>query len=267
MLRNINFKRGYVSPLKRFPVASTGTRTSSSPPAWWSCPHFAPPTWTDLSPSRCSGSSPYTPSTRSSADVASNTTVSCTVMASVVFIIRDFSSCSTLRFSVCSCDLWNNLLHNRVRMLLSSFLLAFHATPNVYKRKNKEIRMETEPCGADCFLLQVCQAHNPATCSCILSNDVFIVYSLSRFLFCFVSLPCPPLKKGAKEFVDQNMIRPQRSRRCRKQQRSTVSSCPGPSGSTEEGKEGDSDHESTSSSGTGLRSHKGAAFETIWCCV
>uniref|UniRef100_A0A8C9VVN8 [histone H3]-lysine(27) N-trimethyltransferase n=1 Tax=Scleropages formosus TaxID=113540 RepID=A0A8C9VVN8_SCLFO len=35
------------------------------------------------------------------------------------------------------------------------FLHPFHATPNVYKRKNKEIRVETEPCGLDCFLLQV----------------------------------------------------------------------------------------------------------------
>uniref|UniRef100_A0A8C1X4D9 [histone H3]-lysine(27) N-trimethyltransferase n=2 Tax=Cyprinus carpio TaxID=7962 RepID=A0A8C1X4D9_CYPCA len=34
------------------------------------------------------------------------------------------------------------------------FLHPFHASPNVYKRKNKEIRMETEPCGLDCFLLQ-----------------------------------------------------------------------------------------------------------------
>uniref|UniRef100_A0A3B5AE23 [histone H3]-lysine(27) N-trimethyltransferase n=1 Tax=Stegastes partitus TaxID=144197 RepID=A0A3B5AE23_9TELE len=88
------------------------------------------------------------------------------------------------------------------------FLHPFHATPNVYKRKSKEIRMETEPCGVDCFLLQ----------------------------------------KGAKEFVDQNMLRSQRSRRRRKQQRPTSSSCPGPSGSAEEGKEGDSDHETTSSS-------------------
>lgn len=32
---------------------------------------------------------------------------------------------------------------------------AFHASPNVYKRKTKEIRKETEPCGLDCFLLQV----------------------------------------------------------------------------------------------------------------
>uniref|UniRef100_A0A673BJ60 [histone H3]-lysine(27) N-trimethyltransferase n=1 Tax=Sphaeramia orbicularis TaxID=375764 RepID=A0A673BJ60_9TELE len=88
------------------------------------------------------------------------------------------------------------------------FLHPFHATPNVYKRKTKEIRMETEPCGVDCFLLQ----------------------------------------KGAKEFVDQNMLRSQRSRRRRRQQRPTSSSCPGPSGSTEESKEGDSDHETTSSS-------------------
>lgn len=33
---------------------------------------------------------------------------------------------------------------------------AFHATPNVYKRKNKEIKIEPEPCGSDCFLLLVC---------------------------------------------------------------------------------------------------------------
>uniref|UniRef100_A0A8B9HMB3 [histone H3]-lysine(27) N-trimethyltransferase n=1 Tax=Astyanax mexicanus TaxID=7994 RepID=A0A8B9HMB3_ASTMX len=32
------------------------------------------------------------------------------------------------------------------------FLHPFHASPNVYKRKSKEIRMETEPCGIDCFL-------------------------------------------------------------------------------------------------------------------
>uniref|UniRef100_A0A668AAU6 [histone H3]-lysine(27) N-trimethyltransferase n=1 Tax=Myripristis murdjan TaxID=586833 RepID=A0A668AAU6_9TELE len=89
------------------------------------------------------------------------------------------------------------------------FLHPFHATPNVYKRKSKEIRMETEPCGLDCFLLQ----------------------------------------KGAKEFVDQNMLRSQRSRRRRRQQRPPSSSCAGPSaGSAEEGKEGDSDRETTSSS-------------------
>uniref|UniRef100_A0AAX7UB66 [histone H3]-lysine(27) N-trimethyltransferase n=1 Tax=Astatotilapia calliptera TaxID=8154 RepID=A0AAX7UB66_ASTCA len=85
------------------------------------------------------------------------------------------------------------------------FLHPFHATPNVYKRKNKEIRMETEPCGVDCFLLQ----------------------------------------KGAKEFVDQNMLRSQKSRRRRRQPRPTSSSCPGPSGSAEEP---NSDHETTSSS-------------------
>uniref|UniRef100_A0A7N6FL27 [histone H3]-lysine(27) N-trimethyltransferase n=1 Tax=Anabas testudineus TaxID=64144 RepID=A0A7N6FL27_ANATE len=88
------------------------------------------------------------------------------------------------------------------------FLHPFHTTPNVYKRKSKEIRMETEPCGVDCFLLQ----------------------------------------KGAKEFVYQNMLRSQRSRRRRRQQRPTSSSCPGPSGSAEEGNKDDSDHETTSSS-------------------
>uniref|UniRef100_A0A8C2ZT12 [histone H3]-lysine(27) N-trimethyltransferase n=1 Tax=Cyclopterus lumpus TaxID=8103 RepID=A0A8C2ZT12_CYCLU len=88
------------------------------------------------------------------------------------------------------------------------FLHPFHATPNVYTRKSKEIRIQTEPCGVDCFLLE----------------------------------------KGAKEFVDQNMLRSQRSRRRRKQQRPTSSSCPGPSASFEEGQEACSDHETTSSS-------------------
>ncbi|XP_041812845.1 histone-lysine N-methyltransferase EZH1 isoform X5 [Chelmon rostratus] len=96
------------------------------------------------------------------------------------------------------------------------FLHPFHATPNVYKRKSKEIHMETEPCGVDCFLLQ----------------------------------------KGAKEFVDQYMLRSQRSRRRRRQQRPTSSSCPGPSGSAEEDKQGESDHETTSSSGGSLISQE-----------
>uniref|UniRef100_A0A674MAU6 [histone H3]-lysine(27) N-trimethyltransferase n=1 Tax=Takifugu rubripes TaxID=31033 RepID=A0A674MAU6_TAKRU len=83
------------------------------------------------------------------------------------------------------------------------FLHPFHATPNIYKRKNKEIHIETEPCGENCFLLQ---------------------------------------------FVDQNMLRSQRSRRHRRQQRPNLSNCPGPSQSAEESKPGDSDHETTSSS-------------------
>ncbi|XP_036379279.1 histone-lysine N-methyltransferase EZH1 isoform X1 [Megalops cyprinoides] len=87
------------------------------------------------------------------------------------------------------------------------FLHPFHATPNVYKRKNKEIRVETDPCGLDCFLLQ----------------------------------------KGAKEFADQNMLRAQRSRRRRRQPRPPSSSCAG-SSSAGDSKEGDSDHETTSSS-------------------
>uniref|UniRef100_A0A8B9HIN1 [histone H3]-lysine(27) N-trimethyltransferase n=1 Tax=Astyanax mexicanus TaxID=7994 RepID=A0A8B9HIN1_ASTMX len=88
------------------------------------------------------------------------------------------------------------------------FLHPFHASPNVYKRKSKEIRMETEPCGIDCFLLQ----------------------------------------KGAKEFADQYMLRSQRSRRRRRQIRPSSSAGPAPSSSAEEGKDGDSDHETTSSS-------------------
>uniref|UniRef100_A0A4W4EPJ2 [histone H3]-lysine(27) N-trimethyltransferase n=1 Tax=Electrophorus electricus TaxID=8005 RepID=A0A4W4EPJ2_ELEEL len=88
------------------------------------------------------------------------------------------------------------------------FLHPFHASPNVYKRKSKEIRMETEPCGLDCFLLQ----------------------------------------KGAKEFADQYMLRSPRSRRRRRQPRPCSSTGPTPSGSVEERKDGDSDHETTSSS-------------------
>uniref|UniRef100_A0AAV2KHB3 EZH1/2 MCSS domain-containing protein n=1 Tax=Knipowitschia caucasica TaxID=637954 RepID=A0AAV2KHB3_KNICA len=92
------------------------------------------------------------------------------------------------------------------------FLHPFHATANVYKRKSKEIRMQTEPCGEECFLLQ----------------------------------------KGAKEFVEQNMLRSQRSRKRKKAPRPTGHSCPGPS--CEEGKDGDSDHETTSSSEANSRS-------------
>lgn len=107
--------------------------------------------------------------------------------------------------------------------------------------------METEPCGVDCFLLQVCQAHSYVTYPRILYHVVLAISCC--LLFVVFPLPCPLLKKGAKEFVDQNMLRSQRSRRRRRQQRPTSSSCPGPSGSAEEGKEGDSDHETTSSSG------------------
>ncbi|EHB07404.1 Histone-lysine N-methyltransferase EZH1 [Heterocephalus glaber] len=46
------------------------------------------------------------------------------------------------------------------------FLHPFHATPNVYKRKNKESKIEPEPCGSDCFLLlegakEYAMLHNP----------------------------------------------------------------------------------------------------------
>lgn len=70
----------------------------------------------------------------------------------------------------------------------------------------------------------------------------------------FFNIPCALLKKGAKEFVDQNMLRSQRSRRRRRQPRSASSNCPGPSESPEEGKQADSDHETTSSSGGSLTS-------------
>ncbi|XP_044532817.1 histone-lysine N-methyltransferase EZH1 isoform X2 [Gracilinanus agilis] len=46
------------------------------------------------------------------------------------------------------------------------FLHPFHATPNVYKRKNKEIKIEPDPCGLDCFLWlegakEYAMLHNP----------------------------------------------------------------------------------------------------------
>uniref|UniRef100_A0A803WED7 [histone H3]-lysine(27) N-trimethyltransferase n=1 Tax=Ficedula albicollis TaxID=59894 RepID=A0A803WED7_FICAL len=46
------------------------------------------------------------------------------------------------------------------------FLHPFHATPNVYKRKNRETKIEPDPCGADCFLWlegakEFAALHNP----------------------------------------------------------------------------------------------------------
>lgn len=130
---------------------------------------------------------------------------------------------------------------------------AFHATPNVYKRKSKEIHMETEPCGVDCFLLQVYQAHSYYLINIFLQS---VVCAISCLLFVVFPIPGAPLQKGAKEFVDQYMLRSQRSRRRRRQQRPTSSSCPGPSGSAEEDKQGESDHETTSSSGGSLISQE-----------
>lgn len=82
-------------------------------------------------------------------------------------------------------------------------------------------------------------------------NVCVIVYEVVHFSIGFKSLVLF-LKKGAKEFVDQNMLRSQRSRKHRRQPRPHVSNCPGPSQSAEESKPGDSDHETTSSSGGNL---------------
>uniref|UniRef100_A0A4W5PCE4 [histone H3]-lysine(27) N-trimethyltransferase n=1 Tax=Hucho hucho TaxID=62062 RepID=A0A4W5PCE4_9TELE len=63
------------------------------------------------------------------------------------------------------------------------FLHPFHATPNVYKRKSKEIRMETEPCGLDCFLLQVLKCPPPPSlcvCLCACACVCFCVRSESN---------------------------------------------------------------------------------------
>lgn len=34
-------------------------------------------------------------------------------------------------------------------------LLAFHATPNTYKRKNLENLVDSKPCGIDCYMYLV----------------------------------------------------------------------------------------------------------------
>ncbi|XP_077069230.1 histone-lysine N-methyltransferase EZH1 [Siphateles boraxobius] len=88
------------------------------------------------------------------------------------------------------------------------FLHPFHASPNVYKRKNKEIRMETEPCGLDCFLLQ----------------------------------------KGAKEFADLNMQKSQRPRRRRRQPHPSSSCGPTGSGEEGKDGDSDHDTTSSSES-------------------
>ncbi|XP_077172054.1 histone-lysine N-methyltransferase EZH1 isoform X3 [Paroedura picta] len=42
------------------------------------------------------------------------------------------------------------------------FLHPFHATPNVYKRKSRESKIEAEPCGPDCFLCASASASTEA---------------------------------------------------------------------------------------------------------
>lgn len=44
-------------------------------------------------------------------------------------------------------DSWRMLI-----VKITVIFSAFHATPNVYKRKNRETKIEPDPCGADCFL-------------------------------------------------------------------------------------------------------------------
>lgn len=74
-------------------------------------------------------------------------------------------------------------------------------------------------------------------------NTHFSLTHFSVFLSPFQS------QKGAKEYADLNIPRSQRSRRKRRKPRPSSSSGPTPSGSCDEGKV-DSDHETTSSSGT-----------------
>lgn len=62
-------------------LCSIGTESSRRCRTRMCCPRSAPPTSTGPARSRCSASSPCTPSTRSSAGAASNTTAFCTVSA------------------------------------------------------------------------------------------------------------------------------------------------------------------------------------------
>ncbi|XP_004633849.1 histone-lysine N-methyltransferase EZH1 [Octodon degus] len=84
------------------------------------------------------------------------------------------------------------------------FLHPFHATPNVYRRKNKEIKIEPEPCGSECFLLL----------------------------------------EGAKEYAVLHNPRSKCSGRRRRRHHGVSTSCPSASTSTvAETKEGDSDRD------------------------
>lgn len=60
------------------------------------------------------------------------------------------SSCCPVPCSVWG-DSWRVLI-----VKITIIFSAFHATPNVYKRKNRETKIEPDPCGADCFLWLVC---------------------------------------------------------------------------------------------------------------
>lgn len=68
----------------------------------------------------------------------------------------------------CFCSIFSLMSSNYLSIKEKLFLYlctAFHASPNVYKRKTKEIRKETEPCGLDCFLLQVKTTQHSASVS------------------------------------------------------------------------------------------------------
>lgn len=78
--------------------------------------------------------------------------------------------------------------------MVVSVLKAFHTTPNVYKRKSKEIRMETEPCGGDCFLLQVRHLHKYWDCHRLLCVVLLIIF----YLFFFLSSSLLFWRKGRK---------------------------------------------------------------------
>lgn len=77
-------------------------------------------------------------------------------------------------------------------------LLAFHATPNTYKRKNLENLVDSKPCGLDCYmyLVQVSRAAAQQTClnirtdfnSCSLEvNVVKMIFTKYVFQICKMS--------------------------------------------------------------------------------
>lgn len=58
---------------------------------------------------------------------------------------------------------------------LTIIFSAFHATPNVYKRKNRETKIEPDPCGADCFLwlVRFCAAASETAVGSGLASHAF----------------------------------------------------------------------------------------------
>lgn len=114
---------------------------SSSCPA--RCPLSARQTLTVRTLAPCSGSRACTPSTRCSAAAALNTTASSTVSSRAQTHTPDSSIQPA------------GWLHHTVFLVLCLWFLAFHATPNTYKRKNLENLVDNKPCGINCYMYLV----------------------------------------------------------------------------------------------------------------